>query len=74
MSNRLLYRHPAPGCIGKTCVVEYSPEDWADAAYTPEFRALLDSGQKVTMGDTVVVDLVAHYRLTTGLDAIAGLS
>lgn len=74
MTNRLIYRHPAPGCTGKTVVIDYSDQEWRDAAYTADFRAQIDAGQRVTMGETVVVDLVAHYRMSAGLAQIAGLS
>lgn len=63
-TNRFIYRHPAPGCVGKTAVVEYTPSEWESAPWTESQRRLLAAGIVVRMDDVCIVDLVARYNLS----------
>jgi len=67
MCHRTLYRHPAPGCSGRTVRIEYTAEEWRDAPYDETFRRAIDAGQPVHMGETVVVDPIAFYLATQGI-------
>lgn len=63
-TNRFIYRHPAPGCDGKTAVVEYTAAEWAASSFTLSQRASLDAGIAIQIGQFCVVDLVARYNLS----------
>jgi len=63
-TNRFIYRHPAPGCDGKTAVVEYTAAEWAASSFTLSQRASLDAGLVVQMGAVCIVDLIARFELS----------